>query len=84
MAYVEINVCETILVGWSIMGLTVPREGDDISCHLQQQGMGTLVCRAARREGRDSTNEVTPTACFNCPVGKIFREVGCDSVLPRI
>jgi hypothetical protein len=46
--------------------------------------MGTLICRAARQTGDKTTNEVDPTICFNCSAGKIFREVGCDAVLPKI
>lgn len=61
-----------------------PKENDNIDCHLQQIGMGTLICRAARQTGDKTTNEVNPTICFNCPAGKIFREVGCDAVLPKI
>ncbi len=61
-----------------------PGEYDSIDCHLQQVGMGTLVCRAARQTGDKTTNEVNPTICFNCPAGKIYREVGCDAVLPKI
>jgi hypothetical protein len=61
-----------------------PSEQDNIDCHLQQVGMGTLICRAAKQSGEHSTNEVTPTICFNCDAGKVFREVGCDSVLPKI
>jgi hypothetical protein len=61
-----------------------PKENDNIDCHLQQVGMGTLICRAARQTGDKTTNEVSPTICFNCPAGKIFREVGCDAVLPKI
>lgn len=61
-----------------------PGENDSIDCHLQQVGMGTLLCRAARQTGDKTTNEVNPTICFNCPAGKIFREVGCDAVLPKI
>ena len=61
-----------------------PTEDDNIDCHLQNIGMGTLICQAAR-QGRDhTTNEVNSTICFNCPAGKIFREVGCDAVLPKI
>lgn len=30
---------------------TQPYENDDISCHLQQIGMGALVCRAAVQKG---------------------------------
>lgn len=61
-----------------------PSEDDSIDCHLQQVGMGTLLCRAARQTGDKTTNEVDPTICFNCSAGKIFREVGCDAVLPKI
>jgi hypothetical protein len=61
-----------------------PKETDSIDCHLQQIGMGTLTCRAARQTGDSTTNEVTPTLCFNCDAGKIFREVGCDAVTPKI
>jgi len=61
-----------------------PKENDSIDCHLQQVGMGTLICRAARQTGDKTTNEVNPTICFNCPAGKIFREIGCDAVLPKI
>jgi len=46
--------------------------------------MGTLICRAAQQTGDKTTNEVNPTICFNCPAGKVFREVGCDAVLPKI
>jgi HEPN domain-containing protein len=64
--------------------LQEPNESDNIDCHLQQVGMGTLICRAARQTGGTTTNEVNPIICFNCPAGKIFREVGCDAVLPKI
>jgi hypothetical protein len=64
--------------------LTVPNENDNIDCHLQQIGMGTLMCKAAIQKGDKTTNEVDPTICFNCSAGKIFREVGCDAVLPKI
>ena len=61
-----------------------PKENDNIDCHLQRVGMGTLICRAAQQTGNRTTNEVNPTICFNCPAGKIFREVGCDVVIPKI
>jgi len=64
--------------------LIQPKENDDINCHLQQIGMGTLICRAARQTGEKTTNETNPTICFNCDAGKIFREVGCDAVTPKI
>ena len=61
-----------------------PSETDSINCHLQQLGVGTLICRAAKQTGNGGTNETTPTVCFNCPVGKIYREVGCDAVSSKI
>ena len=60
-----------------------PTEADSIECHLQKVGMGTLICSAARH-GDKTTDEVNPTICFNCPAGKVYREVGCDAVLPRL
>ena len=62
----------------------MPGENDLIDCHLQQVGMGTLLCRAARQTGDRTTNEVNPAICFNCPAGKVFRDVGCDAILPKI
>lgn len=65
--------------------LVEPGENDSIDCHLQQIGMGSLVCRAAKQTGqKNTTNEVTPVVCFSCDVGKIYREVGCDAPLPKI
>jgi len=61
-----------------------PNENESIDCHLQQIGMGTLTCRAAKQTGDSTTNEVNPTICFNCDSGKIFREVGCDAATPKI
>ena len=64
--------------------LREPGEADSIDCHLQQIAMGTLICKAARQVGDDTTNEVTPAVCFSCDVGRIYREVGCDAVVPKI
>jgi len=64
--------------------LLEPQENDNIDCHLQQIGMGTLICRAAKLSGAHSTNEVNPTVCFNCSSGKIYRNIGCNAVLPKI
>ncbi len=61
-----------------------PSENDDISCHLQQVGMGSLICNAAKQTGENTTNEVNPSICFKCEAGKIYREVGCDAVLPKV
>lgn len=64
--------------------LQEPKEDDNIDCHLQQIGMGTLICQAVRQTGDYTTNEANPTICFNCTAGKIFREIGCEAVLPKI
>lgn len=64
--------------------LIEPKENDDISCHLQKIGMGTFICSAARQTGNNTTNEVNAKVCFNCDAGKIFRDIGCDAVLPKI
>lgn len=65
--------------------LKEPSDNDGIDCHLQVIGMGGLICRGAKQEGdRNLTNEVNRKICYNCDVGKIYREVGCDSVLPKI
>ena len=64
--------------------LPAPGENDSIECHLQAVGMGSLICRAAQQTGDKTTNEVTPEMCFNCPAGKVYREVGCDAVLPKL
>ena len=55
-------------------------EDDNTDCYLQQADRGTLICRAARGH----TNEVNRTICFNCDVGKIFRETNCDAVFPKL
>lgn len=60
--------------------LQEPSDVDDISCHYQNECTGTLICGAAKLAGQYSTNKTTPTICFNCVVGKIFRNIGCDSV----
>jgi len=65
--------------------ITEPNEEDSIDCHLQQIGMGSLICRAAKQTGQEGiTNKVTPAICFSCDVGNIFREVGCDAATPDI
>jgi hypothetical protein len=64
--------------------LPEPKENDNIDCHLQQVGMGSLICRAARQTGDKTTNEVNPTICFNCDAGKVYRDIGCDAILPKI
>jgi len=64
--------------------ITDLKDDEDINCHLQQMGMGTLICRAVKQVGEHTTNETTPSICFNCEAGKIYRKVGCDSVTPKI
>ena len=64
--------------------LAMPSDEDSTECHLQQTGMGTLVCRAARQRGQNSTNEVDHVICFNCEAGIIYREIGCNAVTPKI
>lgn len=64
--------------------LKIPKETDSCDCHFQQTGIGSLICTAARTNRRSSTNEVDTTTCFNCPVGQIYREVGCDAVSPKL
>jgi len=62
----------------------IPTETDDVSCHLQQIGMGSLICKAAKHSGDRSTNEVDAALCFNCDAGRVYREVGCDAALPKL
>ena len=64
--------------------LPEPTENDNIDCHLQQVGMGHLICKAAKQTGSNTTNKTNPGVCFNCPTGKIYREIGCDAALPEI
>ena len=59
-------------------------ETPDASCHLQDIGMGSLICRAARLTSEPLTNEVSKALCTACPFGKIYRGVGCDAGLPKI
>jgi len=59
-------------------------EEDNFDCHLQRVGTGTLICSAARHGAKNSTNEVDETICAECPAGRVFREVGCDAVSPKI
>jgi hypothetical protein len=62
----------------------VPNDGDDFGCHLQKIEIGGLICSAARRSGGDLTNRVNAKICFNCDVGKIYRDIGCDSASSNI
>ena len=66
------------------MNLPEPEETDSIECHLQQTGMGSLVCKAAKQTGEKTTNEVDPAICFNCHAGKVYRDIGCDAVSPKL
>jgi hypothetical protein len=62
----------------------VPDENESITCHFQSSIPGSLICKAARLIGQDSTNEVNASICAECPAGKIYREIGCDSISPKI
>ena len=61
-----------------------PPDNENIDCHLQKVGMGTLICLAAKQTGRSGTNEVSAANCLECDAGKIYRDIGCDAVLPKI
>ncbi|MHB9129722.1 MAG: abortive infection family protein [Armatimonadota bacterium] len=54
-----------------------------IECHYQRIGMGSLICGAAQ-SSRGDTNEVTRDICEKCIVGRVYREVGCDVLSPKI
>lgn len=60
------------------------RDTSNSDCHLQSVGMGTLVCRAVRQSGEGTTNEVDAEMCMQCEAGRIYREIGCDAVSPKI
>jgi hypothetical protein len=64
--------------------MIIPSENDNIDCYLQQIGMGTLTCRAARQTGNGTVNDTNTIICYNCDAGKIFREVGCEAITPKI
>lgn len=60
-------------------------EEDSVDCHLQRVELGGLVCLAARQTGSSgSTNEVTPEICLKCEAGRVYREVGCDHISPKL
>ena len=61
-----------------------PSETDNVSCHLQQIGLGTLICRAAKQTGDGGSNETDAEVCFNCPTGKVYRDVGCDAASSKV
>lgn len=75
--------CKEISVGFTLQHHREPTDDDDISCHLQKDGIGSLICLAAPL-GENTTNETNETVCFNCPAGKIYREICCDAVSPKI
>ena len=62
----------------------IPKETDDIRCHLQKTVLGGLICSAAKQGGGDLSNRVDAKICFNCDVGKIYRDLGCESASPNI
>ncbi len=41
----------------------VPDENESIACHFQSSIPGSLICKAARLIGQDSTNEVNASIC---------------------
>lgn len=55
----------------------------NIDCLYQKQGKGTLICSIAEISGQH-TNEVGPEVCYECPVGKIYRELGCDKISAKL
>ncbi len=60
--------------------ITEPNENENFECHLQQVGIGSLICRCAEQNGTsNSTNKVNAAICYSCTVGKIYREIGCDA-----
>ena len=58
-------------------------ENVSIECHYQRIGTGSLVCGAAQNTYGE-TNEVTRDICVKCPVGQVYREVGCDALSPKV
>jgi len=50
--------------------LIEPTEDDSIDCHLQQVGMGSLICRTAQQTGHKNTTNIyavhrpCPFSCF--------------------
>jgi hypothetical protein len=57
----------------------------NIECPYQAIGMGQLICKCAdTTQGKHSTNESSEITCYNCPAGKIYREVGCDSFSAKV
>lgn len=64
----------------SVKRIPEPTEDDNTDCHLQQQQPGgTLICQTVT-QGKYKVNR---TICFNCEVGKIFRETNCKAVRPK-
>lgn len=63
--------------------MTLPDDAD-ISCHLQEVSKGAIYCNVPEGNLTGETNRVTPEACYACPAGKVYREVGCDQVIPDI
>lgn len=59
-------------------------ETDFTECNFQQIGRGTLLCKVAAKTKDDSINAVDPEDCLNCPAGRIYRELGCSSVVPDL
>jgi hypothetical protein len=74
------DICTERPADFTLQHHREPSDDDDISCHLQQDGMGSLICLAAPF----GENETNTTVCFNCPVGKVYREICCAAISPKI
>lgn len=58
----------------------------NIDCPYQYQNAGTMICKIALKPDAftTTTTEVTPQACYECLVGRIYRELGCDKISGKI
>lgn len=63
--------------------MTIPDDAD-FSCHLQESSRGIIHCNVPPESLTGNTNRVTAEACYSCEAGKVYREVGCDQVMPDI
>jgi hypothetical protein len=50
----------------------------NVDCIHQKVGPSSLVCKIA--DPAKGTVEVNPETCFDCPIGKIYRELGCENI----
>lgn len=56
----------------------------DISCQYQILAIGGLKCRAANITGNSLSNNCNDDICYKCEAGKIYRELGCKHISPKI